>query len=1024
DIPLLELTASRAEAELGECQRMLDMRNEADRRLRHWQDMLAEATTDLTHAEMRLAGQDFMVATANAKLRDATEQLRDVILHRLRSEARIEEMEKRLAVVKNDRHKHAEDHARLTHEIDLFYYTKRGSQVVTPIGWATVNSYREGDQMLVVALPFCRPSARMWIPVEKVWQLDRAGQQAENVGMGAEDSYCCLLYRRERATIVRECGSMLTEERATREMMREEREIGDERRLASKIVAQAKATAPRLAKMHAVSEYRSRWVAYQVQKAVERRKKDIARWEARTVDVDDDSVESAPKPRKVRGALERAVMTNRFRKDFVQLYIKTHVKNAELRVAKMLELRAKERVEAAIMDHIIGTYLSEFVKDVAQETLKAGLLAKKRAEDETGLVFPDPSHMQYGVYRIFRSWWVGRKEELQRSVERWNIVIAKNREKWEREHARVAAAQQTFLNRGLKEEARIRVAKVCSEMAKEERATKAFNSWELVMILREKRRMMDEELFTRRYMRSLELQRREQERQSKLKTAAEVKEERQQKWQAMTEEEKEDFLEEEKVAKKQEWTKKQAVLLGLAPADVGDGGSIGEGNTYASAASSRERRRLSIKAAKVHRRKQEIEISTMEAEDERSKLENQAHRAMLEVRHQRQIEMAKKAAAMRRQMAAEVSTAGGGQVAASIVHSMGSSGGGGSGGSGDGAGGGSNGGGGGKGGRGGADDGDKSVPEGGRMGIEGSAGGDDGGNIGGGPTLFDEEYVSSSESELAEEDRVFAEDMGLPTGDADLQDSDHSSDEEDVKSQGGKTSKSKAAKAKADAAAAAAAKAAENSWLGGGGGRWGVDRGGGGDEKAEGEQEEKDGNNHELSCDDEIVASAALRALEGLGDGVNDNIHGRAADGCAPAAKIAGAPAAEPGVARSSRVTGVWEIGERKTLGGKSSSNCSRPSTSSSCDNSTNDWNDSSDDDRAGGGGGKKVLGDRPKTATERAKAKRRREMLTDCKIARTGTGRSSSAPPPCNPAGGKTGGRGNGGQGGLGGQRRMFSDD
>lgn len=60
------------------------------------------------------------------------------------------------------------DHARLTHEIDLFYYTKRDSHVVTPIGWATVNSYREEDQMLIVTLPYCRPLARMWIPVEKV----------------------------------------------------------------------------------------------------------------------------------------------------------------------------------------------------------------------------------------------------------------------------------------------------------------------------------------------------------------------------------------------------------------------------------------------------------------------------------------------------------------------------------------------------------------------------------------------------------------------------------------------------------------------------------------------------------------------------------------------------------------------------------------------------------------------------------------------------------------------------------------
>lgn len=48
----------------------------------------------------------------------------------------------------------------------------------------------------------------------------------------------------------------------------------------------------------------------------------------------------------------------------------------------MLELRAKDRVEATTLDHIIGTYLAQFVKDVAQETLRAGLLAKKRAEDE------------------------------------------------------------------------------------------------------------------------------------------------------------------------------------------------------------------------------------------------------------------------------------------------------------------------------------------------------------------------------------------------------------------------------------------------------------------------------------------------------------------------------------------------------------------------------------------------------------------------------------------------------------------
>lgn len=58
-------------------------------------------------------------------------------------------------------------------------------------------------------------------------------------------------------------------------------------------------------------------------------------------------------------------------------------------------------------------------------------------------------------------------------------------------------------------------------------------------------------------MRALELQRREKERQSKMKSATQAKAERQQKWQAMTEEEKEVFVQEEKIAKKQEWIKKQ-----------------------------------------------------------------------------------------------------------------------------------------------------------------------------------------------------------------------------------------------------------------------------------------------------------------------------------------------------------------------------------------------------------------------------------------------------------------------------------
>lgn len=55
------------------------------------------------------------------------------------------------------------------------------------------------------------------------------------------------------------------------------------------------------------------------------------------------------------------------------------------------------------------------------------------------------------------------------------------------------------------------------------------------------------------------------------------------------------------------------------------GTGLASGSKSASVASSRERRRLSIKAAKVESRKQELETAAMHAEDVRSKLENDGY---------------------------------------------------------------------------------------------------------------------------------------------------------------------------------------------------------------------------------------------------------------------------------------------------------------------------------------------------------------------------------------------------------------
>lgn len=135
--------------------------------------------------------------------------------------------------------------------------------------------------------------------------------------------------------------------------------------------------------------------------------------------------------------------------------------------------------------------------------------------------------------------------------------------------------------------------------------------------------------------------------------------------------------------------------------------------------------------------------------------------------------------------------------------------------------------------------------------------------------------MSSSESELEEEDRVFAEEMGLPTGDADLLDSDHSSDEEGE----GNTRNNRTGKAAAAAAAAEAAKAAESSWVGGGGGagRWGGGGGGDGGDGGGGgggEGVAEDGGNDTQDDKNETIAPSGVLAVVGTGGAAE--VEGRA----------------------------------------------------------------------------------------------------------------------------------------------------
>ena len=54
---------------------------------------------------------------------------------------------------------------------------------------------------------------------------------------------------------------------------------------------------------------------------------------------------------------------------------------------------------------------------------RSGLEAKSRTEDETGIVFLQPQHMQHGVYTILSRWWTTKKKELKKQLEMCDLGV-------------------------------------------------------------------------------------------------------------------------------------------------------------------------------------------------------------------------------------------------------------------------------------------------------------------------------------------------------------------------------------------------------------------------------------------------------------------------------------------------------------------------------------------------------------------------------------------------------------------------
>ena len=101
-----------------------------------------------------------------------------------------------------------------------------------------------------------------------------------------------------------------------------------------------------------------------------------------------------------------------------------------LEAARVSEADARSAIDAknaaltseTALEFLYFEFLREFLADISEDGLKSGLEAKSRTEDETGIVFLQPQHMQHAVYTILSRWWTTKKKELKKQLEMWRAA--------------------------------------------------------------------------------------------------------------------------------------------------------------------------------------------------------------------------------------------------------------------------------------------------------------------------------------------------------------------------------------------------------------------------------------------------------------------------------------------------------------------------------------------------------------------------------------------------------------------------
>jgi len=489
DSYLFETTLSDLEKDLDRTSKLLGTYNRMQALWSQASLILSQAKREKAKADMNRVGLWADVKECQDRTTVLHDETRTLLRFKLTTDSKLDyqsrSVDTRTVNVADCHRKRVE----AQYKAESLHYCMPGNLVYVPMfGQCFITAFRQKDDMLMILLPFGHPPAKAFVHYKQVIELERSKQQGERLLMGIEDQQMGTFMRAERITVKKELYAMRREEEGLRQYynfidLGKNEEVALREAITQSVDVHFVITESRKYRQAQAPNVKKQLQAVQVDNE-ERRKEYIG--------------PPSGKPQKL-GAWARYQQRKLIEVELKEKFIAAAANRADEATRTALHHTRSNFLQTNSFQALIDGVIKEMILEVAADSHTEGRVAKGFAEKKSGIIFPDPTWMQFGTYASLSSIWRGRKDELQRTIELNKaevlLTMALNpslrpKEKLSMDPAEVKKRRVVRLAR-LAEDAR--QLQLCEEMAAEEVSTRLFYRWELKENLRERRLMKEED---------------------------------------------------------------------------------------------------------------------------------------------------------------------------------------------------------------------------------------------------------------------------------------------------------------------------------------------------------------------------------------------------------------------------------------------------------------------------------------------------------------------------------------------------